>query len=125
VLEGLFVSTVPSTKRPPFPERTGFAASPLTVAEVAERLQRSEVSVRRKIRDGTIPAIRLSRAGRGALRVPEHELEDWLDDRHVRRDGGAGCVKAWPATLPWLEPEPGVFGRDACRETQAQPGALG
>jgi excisionase family DNA binding protein len=51
----------------------------LTVAEVAACLHLSEVSVRRKIRDGTIPAVRLSRRGRGALRVPEHKLEDWLE----------------------------------------------
>jgi excisionase family DNA binding protein len=57
----------------------------LTVADVAERLQLSEVSVRRKIREGTIPAVRLSRAGRGALRVPEHELEAWLARRSPRR----------------------------------------
>ena len=46
----------------------------LTVAQVAARLQLSEVSIRRKIRDGTIPAVRLSTAGRGPIRVPEHEL---------------------------------------------------
>ena len=63
----------------------------MTIAHVAERLQLSEVSVRRKIREGTIPAVRLSRAGRGALRVPEHELEAWLAGRHVARDGGAAA----------------------------------
>jgi excisionase family DNA binding protein len=63
----------------------------MTIAQVAERLQLSEVGVRRKIREGTIPAVRLSGAGRGALRVPEHELEAWLDGRHVVHDGGAAA----------------------------------
>jgi excisionase family DNA binding protein len=63
----------------------------LTVAQVADRLQLSEVSVRRKIREGTIPAVRLTRDGRGALRVPEHELEDWLEGRHVTSGGGAAA----------------------------------
>jgi excisionase family DNA binding protein len=37
----------------------------LTVGQVCDLLQLSEVSVRRKIRDGTIPAIRLATEGRG------------------------------------------------------------
>jgi hypothetical protein len=45
--------------------------------------------VRRKIRDGTIPAVRLTREGRGALRVPEHELRARLDRQHVAGDGEA------------------------------------
>lgn len=46
----------------------------LTIKQTCELLQLSEVTVRRKIRDGSIPAVRLTREGRGALRVPEHEL---------------------------------------------------
>jgi excisionase family DNA binding protein len=41
------------------------SAQYMTVAQVADRLQLSEVSIRRKIRDGTIPAVRLTRQGRG------------------------------------------------------------
>jgi excisionase family DNA binding protein len=63
----------------------------MTIAQVAERVELSEVSVRRKSREGTIPAVRLSGAGRGALRVPEHELQAWLDDRHVAPNGGAAA----------------------------------
>jgi excisionase family DNA binding protein len=59
----------------------------LTINQVCELLQISEVSVRRKIRDGSIPAIRLTREGRGALRVPEHELRARLDGQHVTPDG--------------------------------------
>jgi excisionase family DNA binding protein len=51
----------------------------LTVAEVADQLHLSEISVRRKIRDGTIPAVRLARHGRGPIRIPEHELHRALD----------------------------------------------
>jgi excisionase family DNA binding protein len=61
----------------------------LTVTQVAEQLQLSEVSVRRKIRDGTIPAIRLTAHGRGALRIPEHELHAQLNDQHVAGNGDA------------------------------------
>ena len=63
----------------------------MTVAQVADRLQLSEVSVRRKIRDGEIPAVRLASAGRGAVRVPEHELDRWLEGRHVVGNGGAAA----------------------------------
>jgi excisionase family DNA binding protein len=63
----------------------------LTVKQTCDLLALSEVSVRRKIRDGTIPAIRLTRHGRGALRVPEHELRARLDGQHVVRDGGAAA----------------------------------
>jgi excisionase family DNA binding protein len=55
-------------------------AALLTVAEVAERLRCSEPTVRRRIRDGELPAHRLGE-GRSALRVRENELEAWLD-RH-------------------------------------------
>ncbi len=58
----------------------------LTIKQTCELLQLSEVTVRRKIRDGTIPAVRLTREGRGALRVPEHELRARLDRQHVTGD---------------------------------------
>jgi excisionase family DNA binding protein len=49
----------------------------LTVAEVAERLRISRLTVRRRIADGQIPAVRLG--GRGTpIRVAASELEDWL-----------------------------------------------
>ena len=61
----------------------------LTVKQTCELLALSEVSVRRKIRDGTIPAVRLTLEGRGALRVPEHELRPRLDGQHVVGGGEA------------------------------------
>jgi excisionase family DNA binding protein len=62
----------------------------LTVKQTCELLGLSEVSVRRKIRDGTIPAVRLTTHGRGALRIPEHELHAQLERQHVH-DGGAAA----------------------------------
>jgi excisionase family DNA binding protein len=46
----------------------------LTVAEVAERLRCSEPTVRRRIRDGEIPAVTLGGPGT-AVRVPRDRLE--------------------------------------------------
>ena len=61
----------------------GAQTSYLTVARVAELLSVSELTVRRKIATGEIPAVKLSSAGRGAVRIPEEGLETWL--RSVRR----------------------------------------
>ena len=49
----------------------------LTVARVAELLSVSELTVRRKIATGEIPAVKLATAGRGAVRIPEDALEAW------------------------------------------------
>ncbi|MBA2631080.1 MAG: helix-turn-helix domain-containing protein [Thermoleophilaceae bacterium] len=56
----------------------------LTVATVAEMLAVSEPTVRRRIASGEIPAVRLSTAGRGAVRIPADGLEAWL--RSIRQD---------------------------------------
>ena len=57
----------------------------LTVAETALRLRQSEEVVRRKIRQGTIPALRLGDGPRAPVRVSSRDLEEWLtrseDDR--------------------------------------------
>jgi hypothetical protein len=67
---------------------------PRRIAHVAERLHLSEVSVWRRIRPGTIPAVRLSRAGRGAFRVPEHELKASLDEGpSVSREDGPSLLQ--------------------------------
>ena len=55
----------------------------LTVAEVAERLGQSPLTVRRKIRRGVIPAVKLGKAAPSHLRVDERELEAWLFDREL------------------------------------------
>ena len=55
----------------------------LTVATVADMLSVSELTVRRKIRNGEIPAGKLASAGRGVVRIPEDGLDSWL--RSVRQ----------------------------------------
>lgn len=50
----------------------------LTVAQVARRVGVSEITIRRRIREGALPAIRLGPTDRSPLRVDEHELAAWL-----------------------------------------------
>jgi excisionase family DNA binding protein len=49
----------------------------LTVAEVAAELACSEPTVRRRIREGELPAVRLGPPGSG-LRIPRAVLTAWL-----------------------------------------------
>jgi excisionase family DNA binding protein len=56
----------------------------LTVRETAALLKQSERSVRRKVHNGQIPALRLG-AGTGPLRIPADELSSWLEEH---RNGG-------------------------------------
>ena len=49
----------------------------LTIQEVAEELRCSEPTVRRRICEGELPAVRLGGPGSG-LRVPRAGLEAWL-----------------------------------------------
>jgi excisionase family DNA binding protein len=50
----------------------------LTVAEVARRLLCSEPTVRRRIRAGDLPAVKLGRSRNSAVRVPIDGLDAWL-----------------------------------------------
>jgi excisionase family DNA binding protein len=50
----------------------------LCVGEVALRLRQSEATVRRKIREGSIPALKIGTGPRAAIRVDSDELERWL-----------------------------------------------
>ena len=50
----------------------------LTVAEVAALLRLHETTVRRRIREGSIPAIRLGPDDKHQLGVPADELDAWL-----------------------------------------------
>ena len=65
----------------------------LTVFEVAERLNLSESTVRRRIEVGEIPALRLGAGPQSPVRVDPAALEAWLDQRlasapkPVRQDG--------------------------------------
>jgi excisionase family DNA binding protein len=49
----------------------------LTVAQVARRLNVSEITVRRRIRAGELPAVQLG-GPKTAIRVAENELAAWL-----------------------------------------------
>lgn len=60
----------------------------LTVHEAAERLGQHEETVRRKIREGTIPALRLGHGPRAPIRVDEDELDAWLRGGSDAHDGG-------------------------------------
>lgn len=51
----------------------------LTVKETARRLDLHEITVRRKIRRGEIPALQLGGPG-CAVRVLEDELSSWLEE---------------------------------------------
>ena len=51
----------------------------LTVKETARRLDLHEITVRRKIRAGEIPAMQLGGPG-CAVRVLEDELSSWLEE---------------------------------------------
>ena len=63
----------------------------LTVATVAELLSVSELTVRRKIRNGEIPAVKLASAGRGAVRIPADGLEAWLQSVRQASNGPAAA----------------------------------
>jgi excisionase family DNA binding protein len=50
----------------------------LTTAQVARRLKQSEEVVRRKAREGDLPALRLGAGPRAPLRFDARELERWI-----------------------------------------------
>jgi excisionase family DNA binding protein len=49
----------------------------MTGAEVAEELRCSEPTIRRRVRSGELPAVRLG-TGRAAIRIPRADLVRWL-----------------------------------------------
>ena len=51
----------------------------------------SELTVRRKIATGEIPAVRLATAGRGAVRIPDDGLETWLQSVRQPSNGPAAA----------------------------------
>ena len=85
--------------------------------------------------------MRLNRAGRGALRVPEHELETWLDIAEVESRATRIVAKLTHQVLRKHKTECNVCGRpgaqalastprgdrpihDSCRGVQAPSGQL-
>jgi excisionase family DNA binding protein len=60
----------------------------LTVGEVALRLRQSERTVRDKIADGSLRAIRIGDGPRAPIRVASSELARWLE-HHTSHGGEA------------------------------------
>jgi excisionase family DNA binding protein len=50
----------------------------LTVREVADRLRQDETTIRRKIREGQLPGVKIGLGPRAPLRVDSGELDRWL-----------------------------------------------
>jgi excisionase family DNA binding protein len=50
----------------------------LNVAEVAERLNVSTRTVRKRIADGTLPAVKLGTESHAPVRIDEDELDAWV-----------------------------------------------
>jgi excisionase family DNA binding protein len=53
----------------------------LTVREAAHRLRQSEATVRRKIHEGELLAVRVGQGSPAPLRVPSGYLDRWLYSR--------------------------------------------
>ncbi len=62
------------------PDITGPALRFLTVAEVAEEMRVSKMTVYRLVHGGTLPAVRVGRS----FRVPASAVEDYLRDAYVQ-----------------------------------------
>jgi excisionase family DNA binding protein len=60
----------------------------LTVSETADRLNVSTVTVRRLIRRGELPAVRLAGTG-SAIRIAEAEFDRWLYANPDEEEGDA------------------------------------
>jgi excisionase family DNA binding protein len=61
-------------------------ATLLTVPEAAARLRQNEQTVRRRLREGSLPGVRVSEGARSAWRIPALALEHMLEvDAHHKR----------------------------------------
>jgi excisionase family DNA binding protein len=96
----------------------------LTIPETASRLRVSEKTVRRLVRAGILPAVRVSA---GAIRIEADELDDWLDERRTHQDAGASSSSR-PADPCRARPRPGGVGsshrrgNDDLLDRQRRPG---
>ena len=50
----------------------------LTIAQVADELQLSRSTIKRKLAAGEIPFVKLGSGPKSAVRIDRAELEDWL-----------------------------------------------
>jgi excisionase family DNA binding protein len=69
----------------------------LTTAQVARPLKQSEEVVRRKARNGTLPALRLGSGPRSPLRFDAREIEAWLSEEPARESAIPSRARAVPA----------------------------
>jgi excisionase family DNA binding protein len=73
----------------------------LTTLQVARRLGQTEETVRRKIRSGELPALRLGSSDRSPFRIPETEFRTWLyGPQRIDDVGGARSSYPHPARAP-------------------------
>ena len=83
----------------------------LTPYQAARRLNLSEEAVRRKIREGDLPAYKLGPGPRSPLRIPADELERWLERNRTdsRARPASPASAAGPPAAGAVEPagEPG------------------
>jgi excisionase family DNA binding protein len=79
-------------------------AAYLTPKEVALELRQHPETIRRKIREGVIPAVRTG-DGRSAIRVDRHELEAWLYREPLAARGAPGSTGAAGSPRGGLEEE--------------------
>ncbi len=81
----------------------------LTVREAAKRLGVSTSTVKRRIRDGSLPAVRIGTRPGQSVRVDPAELDHWIHQR---------SSTTGPYTNPYVGTAPGVH----VRVTRAYPG---
>jgi excisionase family DNA binding protein len=74
-------SSAPARRKPSRPETGGDATKLklLTVAEVAELMRVSKMTVYRLVHGGGLPAVRIGRS----FRVPEQAVNDYLRDAYI------------------------------------------
>jgi excisionase family DNA binding protein len=69
----------------------------LTVHQTARRLGVAEETVRRKLKSGELPGLRLGAGPRAPYRIDESELRDWL---YGPQDAGDSSRRSLPARAP-------------------------
>jgi excisionase family DNA binding protein len=62
-----------------------------TIKDVAEMTDLTELTIKRKIRSGDIPHVRLN--GSNVIRITESQLQDWLDKKKETANRDASSYK--------------------------------
>jgi excisionase family DNA binding protein len=87
----------------------------LTTAQVARRLKQSEEVVRRKARNGTLPALRLGASPRAPLRFDSGDLELWLIESRLGARGARAMRELTQAEMDAIDESPLYGSRTAGR----------